>query len=71
MRGFLDDKNQPDRAQRSSIIDLALTKMHETKLALLLSDGLRQAWIPKSQVEDYGDGTFAMPEKLAKEKGFL
>jgi len=71
MRGFLSDRAEPDKAQRSSIIDLALTKIHETKLALLLSDGLRQAWVPKSQVEDYGDGTFAMPENLAKEKGFL
>ncbi len=28
-------------------------------------------WVPKSQVEQNDDGTFTMPEWLAKEKGFI
>ena len=39
--------------------------------ARALFDGSRTEWVPKSQVEENGDGTFAMPEWLAKEKGFI
>lgn len=28
-------------------------------------------WLPKSQVQDNMDGTFTMPEWLAKDKGFI
>lgn len=58
----------------AKIIDLALIRHAETPLALLLSEtGERKdaKWVPKSQVEDYGDGTFAMRERLAIEKGFV
>jgi len=30
-----------------------------------------EAWVPKSQVEIGDDGTIAMPEWLAKDKGFI
>lgn len=43
----------------------------ETDNALLIYDGARTEWVPKSQVEDNKDGTFTMPEWLAKEKGFI
>lgn len=28
-------------------------------------------WVPTSQIEDNGDGTWAMPEWLAKDKGLI
>ena len=43
----------------------------ETTAAIKLYDGSKTEWVPKSQVEDNGDGTFTMPEWLAKEKGFI
>ncbi len=60
-----------------SLIDLALTQRHETEAAYLVTeDGLKAVWIPKSQVErgdalGQGAYTFAMPEWLATEKGFI
>jgi len=44
---------------------------HETALAYLIDDGEQKVWVPKSQVEDNGDGTFTMPLWLAKDKGFV
>lgn len=60
----------------AKIIDLALVchDEGEGKKAVLLSEtGQRKdaKWVPKSQIEDYGDGTYAMPEWLAIEKGFV
>ncbi len=56
----------------SDIIDIAATLKHETAAAFLLDDGTEDpVWLPKSMVENNGDGTFAMPEWLAKEKGLL
>lgn len=56
---------------RSDVVDIAARVRHETEKAWLLDDGDRQEWIAKSQAEDNGDGTFAMPEWLATEKGFV
>lgn len=56
---------------RSDLIDVAAEIKAETEKAWKLFDGTRTEWVPKSQVEDNGDGTFAMPEWLAKDKGFL
>jgi hypothetical protein len=40
--------------------------------AFLLFDGTKEVWVPKSLVEhDPRDGTFAMPEWLAKDKGLI
>ena len=63
---------------QSDIIDIAADLHHETDNAYLLADGREKAdgspmkeWVPKSKVENNGDGTFAMPEWLAQEKGFI
>ena len=57
---------------RSDIIDLAGTLLSQTEGAYRIDFGeLAPVWMPKSQVEDNGDGTFAMPEWLAKEKGLI
>jgi hypothetical protein len=56
---------------KSDLIDIAAEIRGETDKAWKLYDGSTSAWVPKSRVEDNGDGTFAMPEWLAKEKGFI
>lgn len=56
---------------RSELFDMAAEIEVETAKAWKLTDGVRSEWVPKSQVEDNGDGTFTMPEWLAKEKGFI
>ena len=53
------------------LVDIAGEKCGETDLAIRLFDGKTTEWVPKSQVEDNGDGTFTMPEWLAKDKGFI
>jgi hypothetical protein len=55
----------------AKLIDITAIIRHETEKALLLFDGKTVEWVPKSQVEDNGDGTFTMPEWLAKDKGFI
>ena len=56
---------------RSDIIDITADIKAETDKAWKLHDGTREEWVPKSQVEKNDDGTFAMPEWLAKDKGFI
>ncbi len=57
---------------KSSIIDIAATIKHETEKAYLLDIGNEKPeWFAKSQIEDNGDGTFAMPEWLAQDKGAI
>jgi RNase P/RNase MRP subunit p29 len=53
------------------LVDISGEVRGETERALHLYDGTKTEWVPKSQVEDNGDGTFTMPEWLAKEKGFI
>jgi hypothetical protein len=53
------------------LFDMAAEIRRETDKAWLLFDGTKEAWVPKSQVEDNKDGTFTMPEWLAKDKGFV
>lgn len=53
------------------LIDIAAELQFETDKAFRLFDGATTEWVPKSQVEDNGDGTFTMPEWLAKDKGFV
>ena len=55
----------------SNIVDIAAEVKGETDKAWRLFDGATTEWVPKSQVEENGDGTFAMPEWLAKDKGFI
>lgn len=57
---------------RSNLIDIACTILVETERAYRIDAGGEPVWVPKSQVEwDESDGTMAMPEWLAKEKGFI
>lgn len=56
---------------KSDLVDIAAEKRGETERAFRLYDGSKTEWVPKSMVEDNGDGTYAMPEWLAKEKGFI
>lgn len=53
------------------LIDIAAEIHGETEKAWRLFDGKTTEWVPKSQVENNGDGTFTMPEWLAKDKGFI
>lgn len=53
------------------LVDIAAEIKGETAKAFRLYDGARTEWVPKSQVEDNKDGTFTMPEWLAKDKGFI
>jgi len=55
----------------SELIEIAAEIRHETEKAYLLFDGTREAWVPKSQVEDNGDGTFTMPTWLAERAEFV
>lgn len=67
----------------TTLIDISAMLRHETNNAYLLADGRTEikkgdsvpselrTWVPKSYVEDNGDGTYTMPEWLAKEKGFI
>jgi hypothetical protein len=55
----------------SELFDMAAQIKAETERAYLLTDGTCEAWVPKSQVEDNGDGTFTLPAWLAADKGFL
>jgi hypothetical protein len=58
-------------ARRSELFDLAAEIKGETDKAWRLFDGTKTEWVPKSQVENNGDGTFTMPTWLAKDKGFI
>lgn len=53
------------------LTDIAAEIRGETPKAFRLFDGSKTEWVPKSEVENNGDGTFTMPEWLAHEKGFI
>jgi hypothetical protein len=55
----------------SRLIDIAAEIRGETEKAWRLFDGKTTEWLPKSQVEQNDDGTFTMPEWLARERGFI
>jgi len=54
---------------KEELFDFAGEKRHETDKAILVYDGEQSIWLPKSHVEDNGDGTFTVPQWLAEEKG--
>jgi hypothetical protein len=59
-------------AGRSDLIDIAGMLRHETERAWLVdAGGAKPVWLPKSQVEQNGDGTFTLPEWLAREKELI
>lgn len=70
MRQLATEDQRPARGNHD-LIDIAADKRGETEKGLRLFDGKKLEWCPKSQVQDNGDGTFTMPEWLAKEKGFI
>ena len=53
------------------LCDLEGVVRGETEKAIRLVVGDRSAWLPKSMVEDNGDGTFTLPEWLAKDKELI
>jgi hypothetical protein len=53
------------------LTEIAAEIRHETTKAYLLFDGIREAWVPKSQVENNEDGTFTMPTWLAERAEFI
>lgn len=55
----------------AKLVDIDAVLKHETPATLLLFDGKKEAWVPKSLVEDNEDGTYTMPEWLAKDKGLI
>lgn len=69
--------------QSNKLIDISAEIRHETDKAYLLYDGRSETkkgdtipselriWVPKTMVEDNGNGTYTMPEWLALEKGFI
>lgn len=57
--------------QEAKLVDIAVELRHETEKAFLLYDGDKTEWVAKSLVERNDDGTFTMPEWLARDKGFI
>lgn len=53
------------------LVDLEGVVRGETDKAIRLVVGDKAAWLPKSHVEDNGDGTFTMPEWLAIDKELI
>ena len=56
---------------KPELVDIEAKVRGETPKAFCLYDGKRTEWVPKSHVEDNGDGTFTMPVWLAMDKGFV
>ncbi|MCA0421899.1 MAG: hypothetical protein LCH61_01020 [Proteobacteria bacterium] len=61
---------------KSDLIDITVTKRHETTAAVQVHDGDKLAWLPKSQIEieETGDGKtviVTLPQWLAEEKGLV
>ena len=56
---------------RPELIDIAAQVRGETAKAWRLDDGIKTEWVPKSQVEKNEDGTFTMPEWLAKDNALI
>ena len=61
---------------KSDLYDLLVEIKHQTDLAILVSDGAREAWLPKSRVEiepSEISGLYIVtaPESLLTEKGLV
>lgn len=56
---------------RRELVDIDAKVKAETEKAWLLDDGKRTVWVPKSQVENNGDGTFTLPVWLARDKELI
>lgn len=57
----------------SKIVDIDAVVLFENRAgtAVKIDDGKTSCWVPKSLIEDYEDGTIAMPLWLAQEKGLV
>lgn len=64
-------ENSATKGGRREVIDISAEIKGETDKAWKLFDGQFTEWVPKSQVEKNDNGTFTMPEWLAKDKGFI
>ena len=56
------------------LIEICGDLKHDTEDAILLSDGVSEVWLPRSQIEirQLSNGIeVKMPEWLAKKKGFI
>jgi len=63
---------------RSDLIDLEVEYVHSTAAAILVRDGDKEVWIPKSVVEYDADLarvgkpiTITLPERWALDKGLI
>lgn len=63
---------------RSNLIEVAADFRRDTDRGIAIWDGDRDeagrevwTWLPKKLVENNGDGTFTMPEWLARDKGLI
>lgn len=57
----------------SKIIDIDAVILFENKAgtAIKVDDGKTSAWCPKALVQDNEDGSLAMPEWLARDRGLI
>lgn len=74
-RGFRDEgrhwpQHGQEQTERSDLVDIAVTLVHQTELAWLVDNGERQAWVPKSRGE-FSGGILTLPERLATEKRLI
>ena len=57
---------------KSNLIEVAGEVRRETAKAVLWYDGAREVWLPKSMIDiDEDEGTVALPEPLAFDKGLI
>lgn len=63
-------KSNSRKSDGDKVVVIKATVVHETEKAYRLNDGTKEVWVPKSEVEQYDDGTFGMPEWLRHKKGF-
>lgn len=53
------------------LYDFAAQQKHSTEEAVLLNDGDKDYWVPKSLLQDNSDGTFTVPEWWAIKAGLV
>lgn len=52
-------------------VEIMARLVRANESAFEIDDGDRRAWVPKSLTTDNQDGTFTMPEWIAKDRGFI
>lgn len=61
----------PKRYKQDDPVDVEAELVTESANAWLIFDGKTKDWVPKSEADNNGDGTFTMPYWLAQKKGFI